>query len=99
MAAKSCRKIEVIMVTDQILEVIRDAKEPISVTDIARATGLSVDSCFRQVGTMTEMRWVEKIGDGYIIGMKMAGFRAKKIAQLLNDRDVIDKKLTELEER
>jgi DNA-binding IclR family transcriptional regulator len=96
--AKSCRKIEVIMVADQVLEVIRDAKEPISVTDIARATGLSVDSCFRQIGTMSELRWVEKIGDGYIIGMKMAGFRAKKIAQLLNEADVIHHKLEELEE-
>ena len=98
MTAKSCRKIEVVMAADQILGAIQDAKEPISITELSRLTGLSVDSCFRQIGTMEDLRWVEKIGDGYIIGMRMAGFRAKKKAQLLNERDVIDRKITELEE-
>ncbi|MFA6290197.1 MAG: helix-turn-helix domain-containing protein [Victivallales bacterium] len=96
MTAKSCRKIEVLITTDAIFSVLQNTKDPISVTDIARATGLSVDSCFRQIGTMAELRWVEKIGDGYVLGMRLAVIWAKKKAMLESERDTIDKKLTEI---
>jgi DNA-binding IclR family transcriptional regulator len=77
-AAKSCRKIEVLIQTDTILNVFQAVKAPVSVTDISRMTGLSVDSCFRQIGTMEDLRWVEKIGDGYILGMRLAMIWARR---------------------
>ncbi len=98
MAAKSCRKIEVIMVADQILSVIGAAKEPASIADIARSAGISVDSCFRQIGTMEELRWVTKIGAGYILGGRISELRARKIAALESQRDAINKQLEEMEE-
>jgi len=78
MVAKSCRKIDVLTNTDAILAVIQDAREPMTITDIARVTGLSVDTVFRQIGTMADLRWVEKIGDGYVLGMRLAVLWAKK---------------------
>lgn len=98
MAAKSCRKIEVLMVADQILSVIGAAKEPVSIADIARSAGISVDSCFRQIGTMEELRWVTKIGAGYILGGRISELRARKIAELESQRDAINKQLKEMEE-
>lgn len=98
MAAKSCRKIDVLLVADQILGSLQDAREPMNITEISRLTGISVDTVFRQLGTMLDMRWVEKIGDGYILGMRIAVFRAKKKAVLEAQRDDIDRKLMELEE-
>jgi DNA-binding IclR family transcriptional regulator len=98
MAAKSCRKIEVLVASDAIMGFIGAAKEPVSITDIARSTGLSVDSCFRQIGTMEELRWVTKIGAGYILGGRISELRARKVAALEAQRDAIDKQLMELEE-
>jgi DNA-binding IclR family transcriptional regulator len=84
MAAKSCRKIDVLIATDAILNVLQDTKEPLSVTEISRLTGLSVDTVFRQIGTMADLRWVEKIGDGYVIGMRLAIIwaRRKSLAEI-----------------
>jgi DNA-binding IclR family transcriptional regulator len=98
MAAKSCRKIEVLNQADQILSFIGAAKEPVGIADIARQTGYSVDSCFRQMGTMEELRWVTKIGGGYILGGKISELRARKIASLEAQRDAINQQLSELEE-
>lgn len=95
MVAKSCRKIDVLTNTDAILAVIQDAREPMTITDIARVTGLSVDTVFRQIGTMADLRWVEKIGDGYVLGMRLAVLWAKK-KSLLETR--LEKTQTELEE-
>ncbi|MGD0278082.1 MAG: helix-turn-helix domain-containing protein [Smithella sp.] len=72
MAAKSCRKIEVLMTTDAILNFIAENKEPINATEIAKGTNLTTDSVFRQLGTMEELGWVRKIGDGYTPGMRLA---------------------------
>lgn len=98
MAPKSCRKIEVLNQADAILSYVGAAKEPVSIADIARSTGLSMDSCFRQMGTMEEIRWVTKIGGGYILGGKISELRARKIASLEAQRDAINQQLAEIEE-
>ena len=96
MSAKSCRKIEVLIQTDTILNVLQDTKEPIGVTEISRVTGLTMDSCFRQIGTMTDLRWVEKIGDGYVIGMRMATIWARRKSLAEAKLANVNKELNEL---
>ena len=96
MAAKSCRKIEVLIATDAILNVLQDKRDPLSVTEISRLTGLSVDSCFRQLGTMADLRWVEKIGDGYVIGMRLATVWARRKALAEGKLESATKELNEL---
>ncbi len=78
MAAKSCRKIEVLTTADRILGVLQDSKEPLSVSELSRVTGFSVDMVFRQVGTMEDLRWVERIGEGYVLGMRLAVVWARR---------------------
>jgi DNA-binding IclR family transcriptional regulator len=72
MTAKSCRKIDVLMTADRILGMLQDAKEPLSVSELTRLTGLSTDMVFRQMGTMEDMRWVDRIGEGFVLGMRLA---------------------------
>jgi DNA-binding IclR family transcriptional regulator len=72
MAAKSCRKIEVLIAADAILNVIGGSTEPVGCAEIAKAANLTNDSVFRQLGTMEDLGWVRKIGDGYAPGMKLA---------------------------
>jgi len=85
---KSLRKIDVLIATDKILGILQDMKDPITITEIARQTELSMDTVFRQVGTMAELRWVEKIGDGYVLGMRLAVVwaRRKSLAEVKIDK-------------
>ena len=78
MTAKSCRKIDVLITADRILGVLQDTKEPLSVSELARLTGFSVDMVVRQMGTMEETRWVERIGDGYVLGLRLAVVWARR---------------------
>jgi DNA-binding IclR family transcriptional regulator len=80
MAAKSLRNITVLIATNAILEALQSGKDPMGITEIARCTNLSTDTVFRQIGTMEEMRWVQKIGEGYVLGMRLAVIWAKRKA-------------------
>ncbi|MFA5352761.1 MAG: helix-turn-helix domain-containing protein [Thermodesulfovibrionales bacterium] len=78
MPAKSCRKIEVLIAADKILGVLADHKTPLSISDVSRFSGLSMDQAFRQLGTMEEIHWVDRIGEGYILGQRNALLWAKR---------------------
>mgnify|MGYP001275713400 CR=1 FL=1 len=96
MTAKSCRKIDVLIASDSILNVLQDRREPVSITELARITGLSVDTCFRQLGTMSYLRWVEQIGDGYVLGMRLAMMWARRKALAEDRMENVKKELNEL---
>ena len=96
MVAKSCRKIEVLVAAHAIMGYVGAAKEPVSVTDVARETGFSVDSCFRQMGTMEELGWVRKIGDTYVLGMGLAVIWARVKANTEGQIDKLKQDLDQL---
>ncbi|HRR42489.1 MAG TPA: helix-turn-helix domain-containing protein [Syntrophales bacterium] len=96
MAATSCRKIEVLMTADRILGVMQDAKEPLSVSELTRLTGLSTDMVFRQIGTMEDLRWVERIGEGYVLGMRLAVVWARRKTQVEAKIEQASRELSEL---
>lgn len=95
MAAKSCRKIEVLISADAILRCIAESKEPVNASEIAKTINLTSDSVFRQLGTMEELGWVRKIGDGYTPGMALAVIWARVKA---NTEGQIDKLKQDLEQ-
>lgn len=96
MAAKSLRKIDLLVNTDRILAALQDVKDPMTITDIVKATGLTTDTVFRQVGTMEEIRWVDKVGDGYVIGMRLAVIWARKKATLEGQINKLQNNLSEI---
>jgi DNA-binding IclR family transcriptional regulator len=93
MAAKSCRKIEVLIAADAILGIIASSKEPIGISEIAKTANLTNDSVFRQIGTMEELGWVRKIGEGFAPGMRLSIFWARKKALLESEREQINRNL------
>lgn len=97
MTPKSLRKIDVLVVTDQILEILQYSTEPLGITEIARSANLSTDTVFRQLGTMAELRWVQKIGDGYVLGMRLAAIWAKRKALAVSRLEKIQNEITELD--
>lgn len=96
MVAKSCRKIEVLIAADAILNVIANSKEQIGISEIAKETNLTNDSVFRQIGTMEELGWVRKLGDGYALGMRLSIFWARKKSMLESERENINRQLDQL---
>ena len=96
MAAKSCRPIDTLVTADKLLEVIGDAKAPLSVSELARITGFSVDTVFRQMGTQEDLRWVERIGEGYVLGMRQSTILAKKRSQIQTKIEKAQQELAEL---
>ena len=96
MAAKSCRKIEILDTADKLLGLLQDAKSPLSVSDLSRVSGYSVDTVFRQMGTMDDLRWVERIGEGYILGMRLAVLWARRKTVMETRISQAQKELTEL---
>ncbi len=95
MPPKSCRQIEALISADKILSVLAENKAPLTIAGIAKLAGLSSDVAFRQLGTMEEIGWADKIGDGFILGPRTALLWAKRKA-LLEDR--IMKTTQELDE-
>jgi len=96
MAAKSCRPIDTLVTADKLLDVLQDAKAPLSVSDLARMTGFSVDTVFRQMGTQEDLRWVERIGEGYVLGMRLAVLLAKRRSQAQTKVERAQQELAEL---
>jgi DNA-binding IclR family transcriptional regulator len=93
MVAKSCRKIEVLQAADAILGIIAGSKEPVGISEIAKTASLTTDSVFRQLGTMEDLGWVRKLGDGYAPGMRLSLLWARKKAMLESEREQINKDL------
>jgi len=97
MVAKSCRKIEVLNAADAILKIIAASTEPVGISEIAKATNLTNDSVFRQLGTMDDLGWVRKIGDGYAPGMRLAVIWARVKANTEGQINKLNKDLETLE--
>ncbi len=96
MAAKSCREINALVAANAILQVLRDSRDPVGITEIAKRAVLSVDVVFRQVGTMATLRWIEKIGDGYVLGLGLALMWARRKALAEIALEKANKELSDL---
>ncbi len=96
MAAKSCRKIEVLIAADAILEIIAGSKEPVGCAEIAKAASLTNDSVFRQIGTLEDLGYVRKIGDGFTLGMKEATRWARVKSNIEGQINKLNKDLEQL---
>lgn len=52
-----------------ILEILGDAREPVSVTDLHRLTGFPRSSLHQLLHTMAARRWIEFLNDGATVGI------------------------------
>ncbi|WP_233828902.1 IclR family transcriptional regulator [Paraburkholderia sp. ZP32-5] len=54
-----------------ILDVLARAREPVRVSALREATGLSRSTLYLLLDSLQRQHWVEKHGDGYLIGVKL----------------------------
>ncbi|BCZ79966.1 IclR family transcriptional regulator [Paraburkholderia terrae] len=54
-----------------ILDVLSGAREPVRVSALREATGLSRSTLYLLLDSLQRQHWVEKHGDGYLIGVKL----------------------------
>ncbi|MFA7465319.1 MAG: helix-turn-helix domain-containing protein, partial [Syntrophales bacterium] len=81
----------------QVLNAVADAKEPIGPSEIARESGVSVDTAFRMCATLEELGFLQQIGDRYQLGMGLALFWARKKASLEGEKSRVERDLDSLE--
>lgn len=60
-----------------IIEAISDNKEPMSLSDIVKATDLNKATVFRALNTLNECRWLKKVGDRWALGLPIAALWAR----------------------
>jgi len=54
-----------------ILDILASAREPVRVSALREATGLSRSTLYLLLDSLQRQHWVEKRGDGYLIGVKL----------------------------
>lgn len=54
-----------------ILEILASAVEPVRVSALLEATGLSRSTLYLLLDSLQRQHWIEKQGDGYLIGVKL----------------------------
>jgi IclR family acetate operon transcriptional repressor len=69
----------------RILEVLGEARGPMSVTELHRRTGYPRSSLHQLVHTMIAMNWIESTNDGAMVGI---GSRALLVGTAYLDRDL-----------
>src|SRR5580698_4626106 len=56
---------------NDVLEVLANARMPVRATALREATGLSRSTLYLLLDSLERQYWIEKRGDGYIIGVKL----------------------------
>lgn len=55
----------------EVLDILARAREPVRVAALLDATGLSRSTLYLMLDSLQRQAWVEKRGDGYLIGVKL----------------------------
>jgi DNA-binding IclR family transcriptional regulator len=89
-------RIEAVYHAGKILETVADSKVPMGSAEIAKALGINANAAFRQCETLEELRFLQKLGDKYDLGMGLALIWARKKSRLEADRDRVNGNLAML---
>ncbi len=98
MKDKSRYRIEAVYKAGQVLNAVANAKEPIGPSEIARESGVSVDTAFRMCATLEELGYLQQVGDRYQLGMGLALFWARKKAGLEGEKNRVERDLESLDD-
>ncbi len=90
--------IKVLKEAMEVLRTLADSRAPLSPQDVANATGLDRNKAFRILSTFEDGGFVERVGDNFEVGMRIALMQNRYKATLENRRAGTDKKLHEMEE-
>jgi len=82
----------------KVLEAVANSKEPLGINDIATLAGLKPNMVFRLCATLSELGWLNPIGERHEIGMGIVLFWSKKKAALHGQKIETEKQIKELED-
>ena len=98
MATKSYTRIAAVSKACDILAILAEAKEPITGNEVAIRVQLPAGTVMCQLITLEDAGFVQEVGGGWRLGMKIGLFWARVKASKEAERAKIDKDLTELGE-
>ena len=56
---------------DDILSVLGESRLPVRASALLAATGLSRSTLYLLLDSLERRRWIEKVSDGYVIGVRL----------------------------
>lgn len=96
MSGKSYTRIAAVSKACDILAILAAAKEPITGNEVAVRVQLPVGTVMCQLSTLEDAGFIQEIGGGWKLGMKLALFWARAKADLESERTRIDKDIEKL---
>jgi len=81
-----------------ILAILAEAKEPLTGNEVAIRAQLPDGTTMCQLATLEDAGFVQEVGGGWKLGMKLALFWARAKAALEADRTRIDRDISDLGE-
>jgi DNA-binding IclR family transcriptional regulator len=97
-ATKSYTRIASVSKACDILAILAEAKEPITGNEVATRVNLPAGTVMCQLITLEDAGFVQEVGGGWRLGMKLALFWAKVKAGKESERTRIDKDISALGE-
>ena len=98
MATKSYTRIAAVSKACDILAILAEAKEPITGNEVAVRVQLPAGTVMCQLITLEDAGFVQEVGGGWRLGMKLGIFWARVKSSKEAERARIDKDITELGE-
>ncbi len=98
MAEKTYRTIEAVRKACEILGVLAEAKAPITGAEVALRMQMSQGTVMCHLATLQDAGFVQEVGGGWRLGMKLAIFWARVKAGKEAERDRINKDIEQLGE-
>ncbi len=81
----------------EVIEAISANKEPMTPKDVIAHTGIKKNTVHRILHTLTQHKWLRRVGEAYEPDMALASLWARYKARLEAERDSIDREIRELE--
>lgn len=94
--AQTYRRIEAVRKAGEILKHMASRKEAVTGPDIAKAVNLPVGTVMCHMATLEELGFVQKVGDGFRLGMGLALIWARVKSGLEGDRARVERELAEI---
>ena len=92
------KRIESVSKACDILAVLAEAKEPISGNEVAVRVQLSQGTVMCHLATLQDAGFIQEVGGGWRLGMKLALFWARVKSRMESERERIDRDITALGE-
>lgn len=98
MAEKTYRTIEAVRKACEILGVLAEAKAPITGAEVALRMQMSQGTVMCHLATLQDAGFIQEVGGGWRLGMKLAIYWARVKANKEAERDRINKDIEQLGE-